>query len=69
MRRILIPGDGGRGHARNVNRDPQLAGDDLQARDVIGMLVSNENRGERFGIVAGGFEALESFLAGEAGVN
>ena len=70
MRRILIPGDSGRGHARNVNRDSQFAGDDLQARDVIGMLAqSNENRGQRFGIVAGGFEALESFLAGESGVD
>jgi hypothetical protein len=36
---------------------------------MIGVFVGNENRGEGFGIVAGGEEALEGFFAGEAGVD
>jgi hypothetical protein len=36
---------------------------------MVGMLVSDENRGERFGIVAGGVEPLEGLFAGEAGVD
>jgi hypothetical protein len=36
---------------------------------MIGMLVGDENRGERFGVVAGGVETLEGFFAGQAGVD
>jgi hypothetical protein len=36
---------------------------------MIGMLVGDENRGERFGTVAGRVEALEGLFAGEAGVD
>jgi hypothetical protein len=36
---------------------------------MIGMFMRDENRGEGFGSVAGGEEALEGFLAGEAGVD
>jgi hypothetical protein len=36
---------------------------------MIGVFVGDENRGKRFGVVAGGDEALEGFLAGEPGVD
>jgi hypothetical protein len=69
VRRVFIPQDGGRGEARNIDRDAELAGYRLKTVDMIGMLMRDQNRGEGFGIVAGGFEPLESFLAGEAGVD
>jgi hypothetical protein len=64
-----IPGNGRRGEARNVDGNTQLAGDDLQTVNMIGMLMGDENCGERFGGAAGGVETLEGFLAGEAGVD
>jgi hypothetical protein len=36
---------------------------------MIGVLVGDEDGGERFGIVAGRSQALEGFLAGQAGVD
>jgi hypothetical protein len=69
LRRIFIPRNGRRGEPRNINRNAQLAGDDLKARDVIGMLVGNQNRGQRFRLAVGGAEAFESFLTGQAGID
>jgi hypothetical protein len=69
VRRNFIPGDGGRGEARDINRDTELAGDDLKARDVVGMFVSDENRGERFRIVTAGAKTKQRFLAGESSVD
>ena len=69
VRRILVPRDGRGGHARDVNRDAQFAGNDLDAGNMIGMLVGNENRGEGFGGFPDGAETLESFFAGEACVD
>ena len=36
---------------------------------MIGMFVRDQNRGEGLGVVAGGLEALEGFLAGQAGID
>lgn len=69
MRRELGPGDGRRCEARDVDRDTELAGDGAKSGDVIGMFVGDENCVERFGIDADGGQALEGFLAAEAGVN
>jgi hypothetical protein len=55
VRRVFIPQDGGRSEARNIDRDAELAGYGLKTVDMIRM--------------AGGLEPLESFLAGEAGVD
>jgi hypothetical protein len=69
MGRVFVPVDRWRGEAGNIDRDAQLAGDDLQAVDVVGMLVGDENRGERIGRMAASKETLEGFFAGEAGVD
>ena len=66
---IFIPCDGGRGQARKVDRDAQLAGDDLQAVDVIGMLVRDEDGGEGFRIFTDGEETLEGLFTGQSGVD
>jgi hypothetical protein len=36
---------------------------------MIGMLVGDQDRGEGFGIVAGGVETLEGLFAGQAGID
>jgi hypothetical protein len=36
---------------------------------MIGVFVGDKNRGERFGIAAGGVQSFEGFLAGEAGID
>ena len=36
---------------------------------MVRMLVGDENRGEGFGVVSGGVEALEGLFAGEARVD
>jgi hypothetical protein len=41
----------------------------LQARDVIAVLVRDQDRGKRLRIGADGLQALEGFLAREAGVD
>jgi hypothetical protein len=41
----------------------------LEAGNVIGMLMGDENRGEGFGGFPYGVETLERFFAGEAGVD
>jgi hypothetical protein len=73
VRRVLIPLVTPRncrcGEARNIDRDAKLASDDLQAFYMVGVFVGDENRGERFGMVAGGMEPLEGLFAGEAGVD
>ncbi len=66
---VLVPGNRGGGETRNVDRNAELAGDHLEAVNMIGMLVSDEDRSQRFGIVAGGFEALEGLFAGKPGVH
>jgi hypothetical protein len=45
VRRIFIPQDGGRGEARNINGDAELAGYGLQTINMIGMFVRDQNRG------------------------
>jgi phosphoribosylformylglycinamidine synthase subunit PurS len=66
---IVIPSDGGRRHSGNVNRNPQLAREDLQTTDVIGMLMGNQDRGQRFRIAAGRVEAFKSFFTGKPGID
>ncbi len=66
---VVVPGDGRRGHAGNVNGNAQLAREHLQPGDVIGMLMRDQDRGERVRVVSGGVEAYERFLGGESGVN
>jgi hypothetical protein len=36
---------------------------------MVGMLVGDENRSDRFGVVARRIEALEGLFAGEAGID
>jgi len=36
---------------------------------MIGMLMRDQNRGQRFRIAAGGVEALKSLLAGKPGID
>jgi hypothetical protein len=66
---IFVPCDGRRGHAGDINRDAKFAGDGLQAANMIGMLVRNQNRGERFRVLTRRGEPLERFLARKAGVD
>jgi hypothetical protein len=47
----------------------QLARDRAQAGDVVGVLVGDQDRRERFVRASGGLEALEGFLAADAGVD
>ena len=36
---------------------------------MIGVLMGDENRGQRFGIMAGGVEAFKRLFAGQAGID
>ena len=63
------PGDGRGGEAAAVDGDAEFLGDGGEAGDVVGMLVGDEDGGERFGVDVDGGEAFEGFLAGEAGVD
>lgn len=65
----FAPRDGGRGEAAAVDGDPEFLGDGGEAGDVVGMLVGDEDGGEGFGVDVDGGEALEGFLAAEAGVD
>ena len=70
FRRVLAPGDRRSGQPRDVHRDVELAGDGRhRPADVIGVLMGDQDRGERFGVDAGGLEAFEGFLAAESGVD
>ena len=51
---------------RHVNRDVELAGDHLQARDVVAVLVRDQDRSQSVGVDADGVKALEGFLARES---
>ncbi len=47
-RHAIAPGDGGRGQARNIDRNLNaiaLLGEHREAGDVIGMFVSHQDRG------------------------
>ena len=57
---------GGRGHE---DGQAKLFGHDVQAGDVVGVLVGDEDGGERLGRDALGGEAAAGFAAGEAAVD
>jgi hypothetical protein len=61
--------NGRRGEARNVNGNIQLLGDGVQSRDVIAVLVRDQNGAEGFGSGAGGGQALKRLLARKARVD
>ena len=65
----LAPGDGGGGEAAAVDGDAELLRDGGEAGDVVGMLVSNNDGGQRFGVDVDGGQALEGFLAAQTGVD
>ena len=69
LRRVFAPRHRGGGEARHIDWNAQFAGDYLQAVDMVGMLVGDENRSDRFGVVARRIEALEGLFAGEAGID
>jgi len=56
VRRVFIPRNRRRGEARYIDGNFQLAGENLQAADVIGMLMRDEDGVQRFGRASGGVE-------------
>ena len=68
-RHVFAPGNGGGGQARKYTRECAVFGRWPEAGDVVGVLVGDENRGERLGVDARGVETLEGFFAGEARVD
>ena len=65
----LAPGDGGGGEAAAVDGDAELFRDGGEAGDVVGMLVRNNDGGQRFGVDVDSGQALESFFAAQTGVD
>jgi len=67
--RVFAPRNRGRGEARDVDGDVEFFGDRREAGDVIGVLVSDQDGVDRFGIDAGGGAAFEGLFAAQSGVD